>query len=215
MSKSSEAVSVKSNVSASTAPDRAPAFAVDAAALHGVLKAALLWVSEDGTRPHLNCVRVEVDGSEMRVVSTNGHGLYFAELNSGVECEVSGAYSLRVATVEALVKATKSYTAKKAPPAKVTFGEKSASVCDVVIMLNAVEGDEPPFPPYWRVIPARHEKSVAARGVDLRYLGMVAKSFPGCTGTRMETGGELDPIVFYGANGDGLEARVVLMPMRI
>jgi hypothetical protein len=48
--------------------------------LLGALRAARLFASEDETRPHLNCVRLEEVESALRLVATDGHTLWCSEI---------------------------------------------------------------------------------------------------------------------------------------
>lgn len=218
-------ISANEETSGVRALKQIPSFEVLADELHALLKAAAIWACPDTTRPHLNAVRIEVekrDCNRLRVISTNGHAMYIGHCTATTLRE--GAVSLTLECVDGIINATKPATKKKASPLPVVFSgiDRTVKISNLSVILGVCEED---FPPYEKVVPrgAPYGLKDGFVGLNLKYLGMVAKTFPGNDGAKLETyavedkeyATELDPLVFRGETVKGEDAQLVLMPMRV
>jgi hypothetical protein len=128
---------------------------VPAVAMLRALKAALSHASQDHTRPHLTCVRVE-SGDTFRAVATDGHRLIKYDIQ-GSAGTGKGAALLTAETAKRFVAALAS--AVKAAPkaardevtAELTIGEAATLACEGASVTGPVADET--FPPYDKVIP--------------------------------------------------------------
>jgi len=189
------------------------------------LKAALLAASEDTTRPHIACVRLELSAGVARFVSTNGHWLWvnechFAEI-AGVDDKGKRILGTSDATMHVSVddvrRILKSLEkGKKAESWDVGIDTGgNASQLGRSISFKALDVT---FPPYAQVIPAVVVASSEVTTFDPTYIADITAAFlevannPKKCGITIEaSGGALDPAVW---TSDASSALVVLMPYR-
>ena len=125
---------------------------VNPATLRQMIDKTLFSVCNDETRFHLNGVLFESDGTDSRMVSTDGHRL------SKIEAKLEGAPSLSAGVIipkkgvveikRILDNASAANLAIKAPYVFVTVG-------GVTLAVKLIESE---FPPYDAVIPKEHQK---------------------------------------------------------
>jgi hypothetical protein len=190
----------------------------------GALRAVLLAVSKDDTRPHLCAVQVEVDSDEatLQMVGTDGHRLHAVTVGATIEPLGARKQSVLLdrASAEALYKALPRHPKEEALCYFVTTNKgvrlrlESPTGKAVVKLSPSPET----FPPWRKVVPASDAvRSKELTAVDPRYLADA-----GLAGKYLDIGqldiymhGECSPVVLRGYQVYG-SARIVavLMPRR-
>jgi hypothetical protein len=197
---------------------------IDAPSLLSAVKATSRAMSRDGTRPHLNALRVEWNGiGLLTLTATDGHRLHRTQIHSGIPAEDirgstdQGEWLIPENGVRALASLlTRKGRARKGPVeiVRLTFmgahwgaGELSSEV----------------FPPTDKVIPSAPEhKGETFIGIDPSYMADACDACRdlGAQMTIGRSGDVLDPLViratFHGAAGasDG-NFLGLIMPRRI
>lgn len=163
-------------------------------------KALLAFASTDSTRPHLG-----VAMHHATLAATNGHALLIVE-NSG-DCRFDGArpenYHGRVWPHAHVEQALRVARARKEADVELRYAEARSDL---------------QFPPVEQVVPDYGVELSGPVGIDPHYLaaiGLVTKAL-GVKGACLAAArAPLDPLGFTVGNAEGLEARVVVMPMRL
>ncbi|HKU17679.1 MAG TPA: hypothetical protein VJP80_00220 [Candidatus Saccharimonadales bacterium] len=174
------------------------------------LKAAMLFVSDDATRPHLGVVRIEHGQKQTRMYATDGHRLICVKLDNGTTREQPLAYSVPRSVIESLVKGFGKLPAITFQWCKTDDGKAS-------IKAGAIEVTEETgtYPDVSRVIPTTFSGETAQ--FDARYIADAYKAKELLTGARKNA----QAILGIAHNGSsaalldlGPDAFGVLMPMR-
>lgn len=223
--KSAKVATAETSVAAETERgfDKASATATASVTLQSdlmfrALSAAKVWASTDETRPHLHSVLVEISGSRVRFVATNGHGLFKMDVFGR---ESSGSQQLLItrASIDAALGTLRPVkSAKKSIPVTLSCDASSVTAArlDVAGTLVPMRLAGEDFPPYLRVIPSGERKGIegGALGIAATYLSALGQTFDDAPVTLSTFGDKLDPMVWTG-KVCGEDASVVLMPCRI
>ena len=189
--------------------------APDNKALAKTLTAAGLAMSSDGTRPHLCALLIEIlPTGQVALVATDGHRLHRVIIPVQ---DIGDARQilLHAADVKALVKLLRS--APKETPVRFSADLRTVTIKigDTVCMYKLNDEN---FPPYLKVIPnlANDREPCNRIGVHSAYMidGLKACGITD-SGTKLNLGGDLDPMVLESDSPEIAEVTVVIMPMRI
>ena len=181
--------------------------------LHRTLKAALKFVLKDSLRLALNSVLISSDGSAVKVVSSNGRGLFVATLGGSGELTETLVSRVDVQRFLSLRHSTKCedlcHVARCAR--KISFAADGS--------LMTFKPIEAQYPPYQVVIPKRPVKSpVGSIGIAAGYARDVTDAFRimNCEAMKVSHGAKWsDPAVFTPGNKGTVSFKIVLMPMRL
>lgn len=188
------------------------------------LKAALLAVSEDTTRPGQNSILLESNGETLRFVATNGHWLWINEIRA------SGpvfSFLLRRDSAEEIARKIK-------VPAKKDFLDPRFNVQitpdeNRMIFAQSNRFDycalptDGVFPPYRQVLPSSvtpRDEAIIQAPVSSAYMSTIGEAFDLVGSTKENaasvsvtpSGGEYDPLVFVSDKAP--DALAILMPVR-
>jgi DNA polymerase-3 subunit beta len=131
--------------------------------LAGLLGRVAYAMGTDETRPHLNCVRVESSGSEVRAVTTDGHRLAMTVLTSeSAECVLQ----VPARAVRAVQKLAAEHS-DKAVSIHSGGGSNGYLHFEWPTVSLAVKRTDDAFPPYAKVVPQSCAHSVRMPKVDL------------------------------------------------
>lgn len=135
---------------------------VNAKEFAGLLKAARAFASKDTTRAFLNCLRLEAVDNALRVVATDGHTLFCAEIAAtDVDDNDASPWHMSLEDADTLIKRAKSYvTADLALTTHTAWG---------MTFRPRFKDDEAKFPPYTQVLPESHELTSEASAGFLPY----------------------------------------------
>lgn len=207
--------------------------------LRRALLCAVKFASTDGTRPHLNGVRIETDNGLVYVVATDGYTLLRASL-----CAKSTTNEWAFLNVtQAKDIADRCKTARNVGHVEVTLTLENGIIDLAVPELPIVSYLCPDagkrkgvggklidtFPPWREVLPDGNAgdegKAASLIGLSPEYLarvGAVCKTFSPVNGRREDEGleisipkGQLDPIRFDFHDQDRGSIAMIIMPMRI
>lgn len=203
------------------------------------IEKALLFASDDETRPHMHGVKLEATLGGLRCVATNGHILaVFVAGDARPGGQAVWDAVVPYAQIETLAKWLKAAarTNKRADvPVEVVLSGREISFRGPAGGMSVTTFVDAPFPPYQQVIPAHgedDEQGVGPIGVAGKYLAIVGQATKGLTsdGLRMyrtvhkpskfsspeSKRGGLEPIVFaFSSPSPMIDATMVVMPMRI
>lgn len=173
-----------------------------------ILPALLLWVG-DSMLPHLHVVHFESKGGVLRVMSTNGHGLYVVDVG---QCSADFKFSMRVEDVNTVLALARMLRTVKT----LSLSFVSEVTCKVRIGRAGVDATNWEHFPDWRRVCGEEFKAERAKlvAMDPRYLGKISKCLPSRSGVKVATRGALEPVRFDGEIA-GLLAFVILMPMQV
>ncbi len=179
-------------------------------------KAVVLAASREEDREHMNCVLVEIEGSTIRTVATNGHWLAKWEAPGVVvETDRDGSLSIPLPIVKILLKTIKPMV-RSMPGAPVTIRDGELEFPGGSLSFATVTDK---FPPWRKTIPTPNGSAPSCVGLDTKYLKDVSASFRvRVTGQEsapivMQLTGELDPILI--TSEQVRELTVIVMPIRI
>jgi hypothetical protein len=178
------------------------------------LKAALLAASDDFTRPHLHCVRIELAKGGLRYVATNGHWVWIHEDVARVQSENGPeAFLLSVPDAKKVLRAIDTRKVARDVPVIVDTAARTIGQPGTPVSFVPVDAT---FPPYAHICPA--ESGVGERinaSLSSDYIADVAAAFAlvGGKGVIIAAGAtDLDPVVFTSDHAPN--ALVILMPFR-
>lgn len=187
-----------------------------------LLSSALLWVSDDETRPHIRQVLVERADGKVSIAATNGHGMFFSEAVplESTRSEEDFSFAICSADVRAilrLISDRKDPAARDPERLRVSpRGNELRAEVGRYSFTFAPGGD---FPPFRRVVPKQKKETRASVSIQGKYIALAARSFPGSAKNCLRemrfsmSGEELDAIRIDGLLGT-VSASVILMPMR-
>jgi DNA polymerase III sliding clamp (beta) subunit (PCNA family) len=190
------------------------------------LKAALLAASTDETREHLNSVLVEFHAptgscklGKARFVATNGHWIWFHEVNADVTRDATMLLSCD--DVKRLIKWIAIPKGRRATEVEVELSTNGLVRQGPMELRIVPRSDECRFPPYHQILPSLvNVTERACTSVDGAYLSVVAQAFALVTLSKKATpvtlypgSSELDPVIVTSDYvPDGL---AIVMPMRV
>jgi len=189
------------------------------------LKAALLAASDDTTRPHLSCIRIELTEGVARFIATNGHWLwvnetYYAEI-VGTDDKGKKVLGTSDATIHVPADDVKRILKTLEKGKKAESWDVVLDTSGTVSQLGRSISFKPldvVFPLYAQVIPAAVVASLEVTTFDPAYIADITAAFLEVSNNRKKcgitieaSGGALDPAVWTSCTSSAL---AVLMPFR-
>jgi len=152
--------------------DGAPVLSLDAQTLGGLIATTHFSISGDETRLHLNSALFEWEGSQVRMVTTDGHRLSKREFSvDGCEANATMLIPLKgVNELKRLCDEARAETSKDADPSqsRLTMVQSGPNaffeLAGFQFSVKLVDGQ---FPPYEQVIPETSERVVRAPRLSL------------------------------------------------
>ena len=153
-------------------PEEAPVLSLDAQTLGGLISTTQFSISADETRLHLNSALFEWEGSQVRMVTTDGHRLSKREFTvDGCEANATMLIPLKgVTELKRLCDDARGESSKEsdagAPRLKLVQSGPNAffELAGFRFSVKLVDGQ---FPPYEQVIPETSERVVRAPRLSL------------------------------------------------
>ena len=147
--------------------DGAPVIEIPVATFALLIRETHFSVSTDETRPNVNSLLFEAQGSTVRAVSTDGHRLSKAEATiEGLDARATMLIPLK-AVLELRRPADSAKADKEALTVKITHSGPNAFF-DLAGMTFSVKLVDAQFPPYQQVIPAKSDHAVTVPRLALR-----------------------------------------------